>query len=124
MAISEDFTAKLMNDMDTALLDFVKTKVNSFIKWDLIRFFHENPHTTDSAVNIARYTGRHVDAVEPELDGLAECGVMQKRILDGTAVYSIVSDKETRSLIERFVLACEDRHFRVMAVYHIIKSMR
>lgn len=124
MAISEDFTAKLMNDMDTALLDFVKTKVNSFIKWDLIRFFHENPHTTDSAANIARYTGRHVDAVEPELDGLAECGVMQKRVLDGTAVYSIVSDEETRSLIERFVLACKDRHFRVKAVYHVIKSMR
>jgi hypothetical protein len=124
LAISEDFTAKLMNDMDPALLDFVKSKVNSFIKWDLIRFFYENPHTTDSAENIARYTGRHVDAVQPELDGLVESGVMERRMVDGTAIYAMASDNAMRSLIEKFILACEDRHFRVKAVYHIIKSMR
>jgi hypothetical protein len=122
--MGEDFTAKLMNDMDASLLDFVKSRVNSFIKWDLIRFYYENPHTTDSAENIARYTGRHVDAVQPELDGLVESGVMEKRTVGGTVVYSVTEDEEVRSLIERFILACEDRHFRVKAVYHIIKSMR
>ena len=124
MAIGEDFTAKLMNDMDTALLDFVKQKVNSFIKWDFIRFFYENPHTTDSADNVARYTGRHVDAVEPELESLVESGVMQKRMLQDTAVYSLSTNKNMRSLVQEFIQACEDRHFRVKAVYHIIKSMR
>ena len=124
MAISEDFTAKLMNDMDPALLDFVKFKVNSFIKWDLIRFFYENPHTTDSAENIARYTGRHVDALQPELEGLVESGIMERQTVDGTPVYRLTSDQDMRSLIERFITACEDRHFRVKAVYHIIKSMR
>jgi hypothetical protein len=122
--MSEDFTSKLMNDMDPALLDFIKTKVNSFIKWDLIRFFHENPHTSDTAQNIARYTGRHVDAIEPELEGLVADGVMQERRIDGTTIYTLVPDEETRSLIQKFVLACEDRHFRVKAVYHIIKNMR
>jgi hypothetical protein len=124
LAMSEDFTSKLMNDMDPALLDFIKTKVNSFIKWDLIRFFHENPHTADTAQNIARYTGRHVDAIEPELEGLVQDNVMQEHRIDGTTIYSLVPDEGTRSLIEQFVLACEDRHFRVKAVYHIIKNMR
>ncbi|HUT20920.1 MAG TPA: hypothetical protein VM366_17335 [Anaerolineae bacterium] len=124
MAVSEDFTSKLMNDMDPALLEFVKAKVNSFIKWDLVRLFHENPHTADSAESIARYIGRHVDATQPELEGLVEDGVIQKRTIDGTTIYSVVSDQEMRSLIEKFVLACEDRHFRVKAVYHIIKNMR
>jgi hypothetical protein len=124
LAMSEDFTSKLMNDMDPALLEFVKTRVNSFIKWDLVRFFHENPHTADTAENIARYTGRHVDAIQPELEGLVEDSVMQVRRIDDTAIYSVVSDPEMRSLIEKFVLACEDRHFRVKAVYHIIKNMR
>lgn len=124
MAMSEDFTSKLMNDMDPALLEFVKARVNSFIKWDLVRFFHENPHTADSAESIARYIGRHVDATQPELEGLVETGVIQERTIDGTTIYSVVSDQEMRSLIEKFVLACEDRHFRVKAVYHIIKNMR
>ena len=124
MATSEDFTAKLMNDMDPALLDFVKNKVSSFIKWDLVRFFHENPNTTDTAENIARYAGRHVDAVQPELEDLVEGSVMEKRQLDQVTVYSLAQDDLTRSLVEQFIQACEDRHFRVKAVYHIIKNMR
>jgi hypothetical protein len=124
LATSEDFTAKLMNDMDPALLDFVKTKVSSFIKWDLVRFFYENPNTADSAENIARYAGRHVDAVQPELDDLVASGVMEKKMLGQTAVYSLSSEEQIRQLVDQFILACEDRHFRVKAVYHIIKNMR
>lgn len=124
MAISEDFTARLMDDMDPALLDFVKSKVGSFIKWDLVRFFYENPNTADTAENIARYAGRHVDAVQPELDELVESGVMEKRTLDQTAIYSLATDEQIRQLVDQFIRACEDRHFRVKAVYHIIKNMR
>jgi hypothetical protein len=124
LATSEDFTAKLMDDMDPALLDFVKNQVNSFIKWDLVRFFHENPNTTDTAENIARYAGRHVDAVQPELEELVISGVMQKRVLDQTSVYALTKDEKVHRLVDQFIQACEDRHFRVKAVYHIIKNMR
>lgn len=55
---TEDLATHLMDDIDSRLLDFIRTRVNSFIKWDLVRFFHDNPHTTDTTENIARYTGR------------------------------------------------------------------
>jgi len=121
---NDDFTAKLMNDMDPRLLDFVKVRVNTFIKWDLVRFFHENPHTADSVENIAKYAGRNPIAVKPELDELVEAGVMQKQTIGGIPVYRLVDDKEMRRLIGEFIAACEDRHFRVKAVYHIIRGMR
>jgi hypothetical protein len=121
---SDDFTAKLMDDMDARLLDFIKTKVNSFIKWDLVRFFYENPNTTDSVENIAKYAGRNTAAVQSELEELAESGVMEMQLIDGLPVYSLASDEEMLRLVNEFILACEDRHFRVKAVYHIIRSMR
>lgn len=62
--------------MDPSLLDFVKTKVDSFIKWDLLRFLYENPHTADTVENIARYVGRNVATVKPELEDLVEYGLM------------------------------------------------
>ena len=124
VANGDDFTARLMNDMDPALLDFVKSKVNSFIKWDLVRFFYENPNTADTVDNIARYAGRNATAVKPELDDLVESGVMEKRDVEGTSIYSLADNEETRELVDRFILACEDRHFRVKAVYHIIRGMR
>ena len=120
----DDFTARLMDDMDPVLLDFVKTKVNSFVKWDLVRFFHENPHTADTVDNIAKYAGRNVAAVEPELNELVDSGIMQETVLGDTVIYSLVSDEDMRNLVDRFITACEDRHFRVKAVYHIIRGMR
>ena len=33
-------------------------------------------------------------------------------------------DQKMRDLIQQFVLACEDRQFRVKAIYHIIRGMR
>lgn len=120
----DDFTARLMDDMDPVLLDFVKTKVNSFIKWDLVRFFHENPHTTDTVDNIARYAGRNSTAVEPELEELVASGIMQKSTMGNTPIYSLRANEDMQALVDKFILACEDRHFRVKAVYHIIRGMR
>jgi len=124
VANGDDFTTRLMNDMDPVLLDFVKTRVNSFIKWDLVRFFYENPNTNDTVENIAKYAGRNAAAVKPELEDLVESGVMEKRDVEGTSIYSLAENQDMRELVDRFILSCEDRHFRVKAVYHIIRGMR
>jgi hypothetical protein len=113
-----------MDDMDPELLNFVKTKVNSFIKWDLVRLFHENADTMDTAENIAKYAGRAISAVAPELEELETNGIMERRMLGDKPVYSLTQDQEMRSLVHRFIEACEDRHFRVKAVYHIIRGMQ
>lgn len=120
----DDFTAKLMDDMPEDLLDFVKTKVNSFIKWDLVRFFHENPHTIDTVENIARYAGRSLSAVAPEIEELEATGIMSRSLVNDQPVYCLTDDEAMRDLVNRFIVACEDRHFRVKAVYHIIRGMQ
>jgi hypothetical protein len=120
----EDFTTRLMNDMDPQLLDLVKTKVNSFIKWDLVRFLRENPNTADTADNIAKYIGRNAATVEPELQELVDSQIMEVKSVEGLPVYSLATDEDTRKLIERFITACEDRHFRVKVIYHIVRGMR
>jgi hypothetical protein len=121
---SNDLAARLMGDMAPQLLEFLKTKVNSFIKWDLVRFFHENPNTTDTAENIARYAGRDVAIIEMELDELVGAGVLERQRIGDLQVYSLVTDPEMRSLVEQFIQACDDRQFRVKAIYHIIRGMR
>ncbi len=113
-----------MADMDPELLDFLRTRVNSFVKWDLIRFFSENPYTTDTAENIARYAGRNVETTRAELAELAARGVLVEHRLGDMTVYSLSPDPEIRRLIQRFLEASNDRHFRVKAIYHIIRGMR
>jgi len=119
-----DLTGRLMADMDPQLLDFLRTKVTSFVKWDLVRFFHDNPHTTDTAENIARYAGRTVEAISAELADLARNGVLEENQLGDMAVYSLVPDRQVRELLEQFVRASDDRQFRVKVIYHIIRGTR
>jgi hypothetical protein len=119
-----DLTGRLMADMNPQLLDFLQTKVNSFVKWDLVRFFHDNPHTTDTADNIARYAGRSAETIRSELTELTQDGVLEENQLGDMAVYSLAPDPETRELLEQFVKASDDRQFRVKAIYHIIRGTR
>jgi hypothetical protein len=121
---SDDLAARLMGDMAPQLLDFLKTKVNSFVKWDLVRFFHENPNTTDTAENIARYAGRDVTTIEDELNELVGAGVLERQRIGELDVYNLATDSAMRALVEQFIRACDDRQFRVKAIYHIIRGMR
>jgi len=120
--VGTDLTGRLMADMDPRLLEFLQTKVDSFVKWDLIRFFHDNPYTTDTAENIARYAGRSAEAIRDDLDELVKSGVLKANRLRDMTVYSLSSDPETRNLLQEFVDASADRQFRVKAIYHIIRG--
>jgi hypothetical protein len=86
----------------------------------LIRFFHKNRHTVDTAENIAQYAGRKVSGIKQELDDLVDGGVIVKRGLDGIPIYLLGSDDKMWILISKFVSACEHRDFRVKVVYHIV----
>ncbi len=116
--------SRLMDDMDPVMLDFLQEKVNSFIKWDMVRFFHDNPHAADTVENIARYTGRDVRTITGELAGLVETGVLEQTELSGQTIYMLAADARMRDLVNTFVRACDDRIFRVKAIYHVIRSMR
>jgi len=112
-----------MSDMDPRLLDLLQTRLTSFVKWDVLRFFHEHPQLTDTADRIAQHTGRDVLAVEPELVQLARHHLLEMELLSGLRVYTLSDDLATRQLIHDFFTACDDRQFRIKAIYHVIRNL-
>jgi hypothetical protein len=119
----QGLVSRLMSDIDPVLLAFLQNNINSFIKWDLIHFFHNNPHTMDTAQNIARYTGRDIEKVAKELEEMAEQKILNRQQLQEMRVYSLSNKPSTREIIEKFINSCQDRQFRVKAIYHLIRSM-
>ena len=103
--------------------DFLRHRVNSFIKWDLVRFFHDNPHTTDTAENIAKVVGRDPNTVSRELDGLATAEMLIKETVSGQTIYRLTTDTDMRQVIREFVAACHDREFRASAIKHVMVGM-
>ncbi len=111
--------------MDPRLLDFIQQRVNTFVKWDLLRFFHDLPYTADVAETIANATGREVNTVLPALNELTRCGLLEASSLPtGETVYVLTGDHTMRTLINSFMLACDDSQFRIKAIYYVIRSLR
>jgi predicted transcriptional regulator len=111
---------------DTRLLDFVREKVDTFVKWDLVRFFHDNPFAADSAENIARFAGREARTVEQDLQDLVRNGVVETTLAGNgtTRIYRYVKDQQVRDVVQRFVIACDDRDFRVRAINQVIEGLQ
>ncbi len=107
-------------DMESVWLEFLKTKVNSFIKWDLVSFFHNNPYTVDTAENIASFIARDSQTVQEEMNELVRDGVLETAEKTQGFIYRLTTTPETRQLVDEFIMACHDRNFRVQMINVII----
>jgi len=109
--------------MDGKWISFLQTKVNSFTKWDLVRFFHDNPYAEETSENIAMALGRDPKSVSRELAELAQVGLVEQVSVPNYEVYRFASADEVRQLIASFMEACRDRQFRVQAINHVIEGL-
>jgi hypothetical protein len=107
-------------DSDARLLRFMQQALNTFVKWDIARFFHDNPHAADPAENIARALGREYAEIAHSLHELASSGVVRT----SGAIYTLSDDAETRRLVDAFVVACDRRDFRGIAIQQVIEGLR
>jgi predicted transcriptional regulator of viral defense system len=118
---TEDLNTRLTVDEDD-LMTFVNQYVDSFIKWDLMRFFHENPHTIDAVDNIARYIGRDAEAVGKELAELAERGFLERVLMENLTVYTLTSDMGMQKKLARFMYASEDQELRSKIIFRLLRK--
>ena len=119
-----DLARRLMDDMDPEILQFLKTTVNSFVKWDLVIFFYDNPYTTDTLDGIARYIGRDATVIQDDVADLVRSGVLEAHTTANLTVYSLTKDPQIRERIKHFVSASDDRQFRIKAIYHLVRGMK
>lgn len=103
-------------DMNDSWKAFLHEQVNTFVKWDLVRFFHDNPHTAETAAQIAQFIGRDVSDIQDELDELVEAGLLHVKHVSRLSIYRLSTDEATRRLVKRFVSACYNRQFREQAI--------
>lgn len=121
-AVTFDHNANGM--MNSSLLKFLRERINTFAKWDLVRFFHDNPHAAEIAPNIAQYIGRDLPEVEQELASLVDAQVLRMRPVSAVQVYSLVDNATTRERIHEFFSACDDPEFRVQYIHEVIENSR
>ena len=117
-------TDRLASDIDPDLLGCLRTQVNSFVKWDLVYFFHRNPYTMDTAEGIARNIGRNVGCIQTDLAELTADGILVKHRFGEMVVYAYSEASGVRDIVRRLVEASGDQLFRAKAAFQMIRAMR
>lgn len=124
MAKHDTLSGLLMNDMPPELLQFVRDTVTTYVKFDLLRFFHENQFTYESVETIAHLVNHDQNAIKAALEELSQQGILEETTVDETKLYCLSKNGPTRQLVQAFVAACEEKEFRVKVIFHIIRRMR
>ena len=117
-------TDRLASDIDPDLLGCLRTQVNSFVKWDLVHFFHRNPYTIDTPEGIARHIGRSVLGIKADLAELTNEGILVEHRYGEMPVYAYSEDPKVRDIIQRLIEASGDQLFRAKAAFQMIRAMR
>jgi len=111
----------VQRDLDPDLLEFFRTYVDSFVKWELLLYFNRNPHTTESPETIAGQIGRSLADVEHDLAALAEAGILQADVVSAVTGYTLAPEDSIEPVLTRFLQATDDPAFRRRAIYHLVR---
>jgi predicted transcriptional regulator len=112
-------------NLDPQVSRFVDEYVDSFITWDLILFFHENPYTVGSSSSIAMSIGRLGSDIEPYLERLADRGVLTREFRSGEGgetIYAYKPEPDFERMVMEFKKALKDRASRLIIVSKVLQK--
>ncbi len=118
----EPFFRPRADALDQEAFAFLETYVDSFVKWDVLHYFHYHPHSLNTAESVAQAVNRQVEAVTLALHELAEAGVLLETRLGEVLVYALSPDPGAQSGLRAFIEAATRDDFRFRAIFHLVRG--
>lgn len=104
--------------------EFVDTHLDSFLKWELIRFFYSNDHVADTASQIANQLKRNVQVVRMALQALVQTGLIHRVHFEDIEIYTLTEDDKLRQSLNKFMETSQQRHAYLQIMYAIMRRIR
>src|SRR5690242_1016429 len=89
--------------VDQEAANLLLPHLDSFAKWELLRFLHDNPTTEAAIEDLARYTGRDETELKPAARALLAAGIFKQGEGEFGHTYSLTQDEKTREMIDHLV---------------------
>ena len=104
-------------------MEFVDRHLDSFVKWDVLVYFHENQEIEKKVSGLALDIGRKVSSLEPVLEGLAAQGILESEEEPGDErSYRYSATSEFKLGMEKFSEATRDRANRLAFVSKVLQK--
>jgi predicted MarR family transcription regulator len=114
--------------LDEHMEQFMAHYVNSFIKWELVNYFHEHPRTSFKVADLAKALNRPAEPLKHELQELADEGLLRETKNAKKMEYLYQPeleksrDRELSERLTQFVHLCRTREGRLRVIYKILKN--
>lgn len=118
----EDSSASKQVDPET--LDFIQKYLTSYVKWEVLKYFSENPTASETPRAFARRLGKDVRQISEAMKSLARSGILSNGNGSGEgASYTLAGGDAERSTLQRIAeTARANNRFRLLLNYHITKA--
>jgi hypothetical protein len=107
---------------DRDLEKFIAKIADSFVKIELIKFFHHNPHFLGKIGDISLAIGRDPKKVSKGIDDLVLQGVIKKNGQKSAAIWSYAPEASMDKKITQFIKAYEGPDLRQWIVNQVIRG--
>ena len=107
---------------DRDLEEFIAKIADSFVKIELIKFFHYNPHFLGKTGDISLAIGRNPKKVSKGIDDLVLQGILKKNGQKSTAIWSYAPEASMHKKITQFIKTYEGPDLRQWIVNQVIRG--
>jgi hypothetical protein len=127
MFLEDDGLNSLMG-LNEPMEEFMARYVNSFIKWELVNYFHEHPQTSFKVADLAKALNRPTEPLKHELQELSDEGLLREIRNAKKLEYFYQpalekpKERELSELLSQFVHLCRTREGRLRVIYKILKN--
>lgn len=109
--------------VDSETLDFIQTYITSYTKWEVLKYFAENPSTVETVRGFARRLNKDQRQFSEALTSLARTGIVSNGKGPEEASYSLTADATQKAVLQNIAdTARTNNRFRLLLNYHITKA--
>lgn len=116
--------SSFIKNVDAETLDFIQKYLTSYLKWEVLRYYSENPTAAETPRAFARRLGKDVRQIAEAMKSLARSGILSNGNGSGeNASYTLAGGDADRSTLQRIAeTARANNRFRLLLNYHITKA--
>ncbi len=115
--------ANVNRGVDPETLAFIEKYLTSYAKWEMLKYFAENPTATETARGFARRLNKDVRQTGETLKSLAKAGIITNGRGGADAAYALTTEEPQRSILLRLgEMVRTNNRLRLLLNYHITKA--
>ncbi|GEM_PF-1502397 len=122
-SVRQSDDSSVNKSVDAETLGFIEKYLTSYTKWEVLKYFSENPTASESPRTFAKRLGKDARQIAEAMKSLARTGILRNGNGNVDGAYTLAADDPGRPVLLRIGEAARtSNRFRLLLNYHITKA--